>query len=84
MRTRLPIVGAFALGCFENAFIEQAFGIKHFQRFVNRNYALLPAVKDGPQITPILLRAVGIFLLWYGWTLAAGFMNELTWLGRMI
>jgi len=56
---------------------------KHLQNFINSNYALLPAPKDGWQATPIFLRLFGIFLLWYAFTLAAGFHEEMLFLGRL-
>ena len=56
---------------------------KHLQHFINSNYALLPVPKDGWQAAPILLRLFGIFLLWYGYTLAAGFREEMLFLGRL-
>lgn len=57
---------------------------KHLQHFINSNYALLPAARDGWHATPIFLRFVGIFLLWYGYTFAAGFRDEPLWLGRIL
>jgi hypothetical protein len=56
---------------------------KRLQHFINSNYALLPAARDDWQATPIFLRIFGIFLLWYGYTLAAGFHEELLFLGRL-
>lgn len=56
---------------------------KRLQHFLNSNYALLPAARDGWQATPIFLRFFGIFLLWYGYMLAAGFQEELLFLGRL-
>lgn len=54
---------------------------KKFQLFVNMNFALLPAVKDGWQLTPMILRIFGLFLLWYGCYFAAAFGREISWLG---
>lgn len=56
---------------------------KSLQRFINSNYALLPAAKDGWQVTPIFLWFCGVFLLWYGYTLAGEFHGELWFLGRV-
>jgi hypothetical protein len=53
------------------------------QRFVNANYALLPAPSEWWRPTPTLLRLVGVFLIWYGYTLAAAYRDELLWLARL-
>jgi hypothetical protein len=54
---------------------------KHLQQFINSNFALLPSVKDALQLTPILLRLVGAFGIWYGYMLFGGFHHELSSLG---
>ena len=56
---------------------------KRLQRFVNTNYALLPAVSERWRPTPILLRLMGVFLIWYGYTLSAAYREELLWLARL-
>lgn len=57
---------------------------KRLQHFINSNFALLPAARDGWQATPVFLWFFGIFLLWYDYTLAAGFHEELLFLGRLL
>jgi hypothetical protein len=52
---------------------------RHLQQFISSNFALLPAGKD--RATPILLRLLGAFALWYGYTLIAVFRHELSALG---
>lgn len=54
---------------------------KHLQHFINSNFALLPSVKDTVQVTPILLRLLGVFALWYGYMLFVGLREELSSLG---
>jgi len=54
---------------------------RHLQRFVNSNFALLPEVKQTVQVTPIVLRLIGVFALWYGCTLIEGLHQELVALG---
>jgi hypothetical protein len=56
---------------------------RKFQAFVNTNFALLPAVKEGWQITPIALRIVGVLLILYGYMFAAGYAEQLVWLARL-
>jgi len=51
----------------------------HLQQFINSNFALLPAGKD--KATAILLRLLGAFALWYGYTLIGVFRHELSALG---
>jgi hypothetical protein len=52
---------------------------RHLQQFINTNFALLPAADD--KDTSILLRLLGAFALWYGYTLLCVFRQELTALG---
>jgi hypothetical protein len=54
---------------------------RHLQQFINANFALLPAVKDAEKTTPIVLRLLGAFSLWYGCTLIGGLRQELSALG---
>jgi hypothetical protein len=54
---------------------------RHLQRFINSNFALLPEVKDTIQLTPIILRLIGVFALWYGGMLIDGLHRELAALG---
>jgi hypothetical protein len=54
---------------------------RHLQQFINANFALLPAVKDAAQTTPIVLRLLGVFALWYGCILFGAFHRELSALG---
>jgi hypothetical protein len=54
---------------------------KHFQQFINSNFALLPTTKNSFQMTPLLLRAAGAFALWYGYLLLLGIRRELSSLG---
>ena len=54
---------------------------RHLQRFVHANFALLPEVKQTVQVTPIVLRLIGVFALWYGCTLIEGLHQELVALG---
>jgi len=54
-------------------------GPRHLQQFINSNFALLPAVGD--KATPVLLRLLGAFMLWYGYTLIGVFRQELSALG---
>ncbi|OAF02546.1 hypothetical protein AYJ54_26555 [Bradyrhizobium centrolobii] len=56
---------------------------KRLQQYVNTNYALLPAVREGWRPTAIVLRLVGVFLIWYGYTLAAAYRAELLWLAHI-
>ena len=56
---------------------------RRFQAFLNTNFALLPAVKDGWQITPIALRVIGALLILYGYMFAAGYAEQLVWLKRI-
>jgi len=50
---------------------------RRFQAFLNTNFALLPAVKDGWQITPIALRFIGGLLILYGCMFASGYAAQL-------
>ena len=52
---------------------------RHLQQFINSNFALLPAVSD--KATSVLLRLLGAFALWYGYTLLSVFRQELSALG---
>jgi hypothetical protein len=54
---------------------------RHLQRFVHSNFALLPSVNDAARITPVVLRLVGAFALWYGYLLFGGLRQELSSLG---
>jgi hypothetical protein len=54
---------------------------RHLQRFINSNFALLPEVKETPQVTSIFLRLLGVFALWYGCTLIEGLHPELAAFG---
>jgi hypothetical protein len=54
---------------------------RHLQRFVHANFALLPEVKGTMQITPLILRLIGVFALWYGATLIEGLHRELVAFG---
>ncbi len=56
---------------------------RRLQHVVNENYGLLPAVTGDWQLTPWLLRLLGPFLIWYGYTLVAGYRDELLFLGRV-
>lgn len=51
-----------------------------FQLFLRTNFALLTEPRHSWQLTPIALRVFGVFLLWYGYTLAASFVREIHWL----
>jgi hypothetical protein len=53
----------------------------HLQRFIHANFALLPEVKGTMQFTPVILRLIGVFALWYGATLIEGLHQELVALG---
>jgi hypothetical protein len=50
---------------------------RSLQRFINANFALLPEVKDTDEVTSIILRLIGVFALWYGYTLLDGLHHEL-------
>ena len=52
---------------------------RHLQHFINSNFALLPSASD--KATSILLRLLGAFALWYGYTLFSLFRQELSALG---
>ena len=54
---------------------------RHLQCFLNSNFALLPEVKQKVQVTPIFLRLIGVFVLWYGCSLIKGLHQELVALG---
>ena len=54
---------------------------RHLQQFMHSNFALLPAVKTTAQFTPVLLRLLGAFAVWYGYLLFSGFRKELVSLG---
>ncbi|MFI4865671.1 MAG: hypothetical protein ACHQDB_01065 [Steroidobacterales bacterium] len=54
---------------------------RHLQRFIHSNFALLPGVKDTAALTPVLLRLLGAFALWYGYLLYDGLREELAGLG---
>ena len=54
---------------------------RHLQRFINSNFALLPEVSGSGQVTPIMLRLIGVFALWYGCVLIDGLHRELAALG---
>ena len=54
---------------------------RHLQRFIHANFALLPEVKGGVQFTPVILRLIGVFAVWYGCTLIEGLHQELLALG---
>ena len=56
---------------------------RHFQAFLNTNFALLPAVKDSWQITPVALRVVGVLLILYGTMFASAYAGQLLWLARL-
>jgi hypothetical protein len=56
---------------------------RHFQAFLNTNFALLPAVKDGRQITPVVLRVVGGLLILYGYMFAVAYSGLLHWLVQL-
>ena len=56
---------------------------KRLQRFMNTNYALLPAPTEGWRLTAIALRLVGVFLIWYGYTLIGAYRAELLWLAHI-
>lgn len=51
-----------------------------FQRFLTVNFALLSEPRHAWQITPVALRVFGMFLLWYGYSLATEFGKEVSWL----
>jgi hypothetical protein len=54
---------------------------RHLQRFVHANFALLPEAKTTLQLTPLILRLIGVFALWYGATLLEGLHRELVAFG---
>jgi hypothetical protein len=56
---------------------------RRLQAFINTNFALLPAVRDGWQITPIVLRFAGVLLIMYGYMFASGYAEQLFWLKRI-
>ncbi|WP_027578252.1 hypothetical protein [Bradyrhizobium sp. Ai1a-2] len=70
-------VGVTALGCWALLWP------KRLQRFLNTNFALLPEVREGRQVAPIMLRLIGLFLIWYGYTLVGAYHAELLWLARL-
>jgi hypothetical protein len=57
--------------------------LRRFQAFLNANFALLPAVKDGWQITPIALWVVGALLILYGYMFASGYAEQVSFLKRL-
>lgn len=57
---------------------------KRLQLFMNDNFDLLPAIKPGASITPIVVRLFGLFLLWYAYSLLRGYGDELLWIGRLL
>jgi TRAP-type C4-dicarboxylate transport system permease small subunit len=59
-------------------------GPKRSQRVVNTQYALLPEVRRSWQVTPVFLRLIGIFFVWYGYTLAIVYREELLFLAHFI
>ena len=54
---------------------------RHLQQFIHSNFALLPSVKGAAHITPVVLRLIGAFALWYGYVLIGGLRQELSSLG---
>jgi len=56
---------------------------RHFQGFLNENYALVPPVHSSSFVTPTLIRMVGFGLLVYGVMLLINFRNEMIWLGKI-
>jgi hypothetical protein len=54
---------------------------RDLQQFIHSNFALLPEVKATAQLTPVLLRLLGAFAVWYGYLLFSGFRKELSSLG---
>lgn len=56
---------------------------RRFQAFLNTNLALLPAVKDGWQITPVALGFIGVLLILYGYMFAKSYAEQLLWLARL-
>jgi hypothetical protein len=57
---------------------------KGFQCFVHENFGLLPPVRAGLRLTPILIRLASIFLLWYSYILANAFRIEILWIVHII
>jgi hypothetical protein len=57
--------------------------LRRFQIFLNNNFALLRAVKDGWQIAPIALRFIGALLILYGYMFASSYAAQLLWLARL-
>jgi hypothetical protein len=57
---------------------------KSFQDFVHENFGLLPSVKAGVRLTPILIRLSSVYLLWYAYTLSNAYRAEILWLARIV
>jgi hypothetical protein len=57
---------------------------KGFQGFLHENFGLLPPVRDGLRLTPILIRFASIFFLWYSYALADAFRMEILRVGELI
>lgn len=56
---------------------------RHFQQFLNDNFALLPAASPRSMAVPALLRVLGAALIVHGCNLLFAFQAELGWLGHM-
>lgn len=54
-----------------------------FQRFMNVNFALLPTASNNGYKTRLFIIIIGVYLIWYGYTLLLAFKNELYWLGQV-
>lgn len=57
---------------------------RSFQAFLNDDFQLLPPPDARNRLITPLLRLFSLFLLWYGYALARGFLGEILFLGRVI
>jgi hypothetical protein len=57
---------------------------KSFQDFVHENFGLLPSVKSGIRLTPLLIRLSSVYLLWYAYTLSNAYTAEILWLAHIV
>lgn len=57
---------------------------RSFQAFVHENFGLLPDVKSGARLAPLLIQFSSLFFLWYAYELVSAFGAEIRWLGSII
>jgi hypothetical protein len=57
---------------------------KSFQAFVHENFGLLPSVKTGIRLTPIIIRLCSIYFLWYAFILSNAYRAEIMWLAHVV